>query len=86
MAKDFKTRSPMELVARLIMLQEIRKIPVKDIAEINPTCVMEYDEGEGTEVLHEVNWEELIFEKPNQELDTLLARYQDLKKFRDVNT
>lgn len=76
--------NPTLIVARCLLLEQLRKSDPKEIGKITPNFVTVYDEliddeGNSTEVT-EINWEYALFDATDHELQKLFNNFVSKRK------
>ena len=71
---------PILLVQRVLMLEQIRSIPLEFVKKNNPNIwkswFEENEKGEEVEII-EIDWSYALFTSPNQELITLVGKWME---------
>lgn len=77
-------KNPTLIVARCLLLEQLRKADPKEIAKVTPNFVTVYDEltdGESNSAeVTEINWEYALFDATDHELQKLFNNFVSKRK------
>jgi hypothetical protein len=81
--KSFRQTHPLELVERLILLEQIHKLKVKDLRAFMPEVVSTLEEtvdgDDEVKYILVVDWEKLLFDTPIVKLQKLMCNFEPHK-------